>query len=127
MAVHCRAVELALAVRVAGASQQHDRRQRPRRRDAPLQPADQRVARRLPALPLGNHPTLRTRARRQPVRATSGDFANCCSAPDSGAEYCDERARARVRARVCVCLSVRDHTFGTTRLIFTEFFYACYP
>jgi len=44
-------------------------------------------------------------------------------------------ARARVRVRacvcvcvcVCVCLSVRDHTFGTTRLIFTEFFYACYP
>ena len=36
------------------------------------------------------------------------------SASDSGAEYCDER--------VCVCLSVRDHIFGTTRPIFTNFF-----
>jgi len=38
------------------------------------------------------------------------------SAPDKGAEYCDER--------VCLseCLSVRDHIFGTTRPIFTNFF-----
>ena len=37
------------------------------------------------------------------------------SAPDRGADYCDER--------VClsVCLSVRDHIFGTTRPIFTNF------
>ena len=38
------------------------------------------------------------------------------SAPDRGAEYCDE----------CVCLSVflfvRDHVFGTTHLIFTRYF-----
>ena len=38
----------------------------------------------------------------------------CYSAPDRGAEYCDER--------VCVCLSVRDHIFGITRPIFTNFF-----
>ena len=37
----------------------------------------------------------------------------CYSAPDRGAEYCDER--------VCVCLSVRDHIFGDTRPIFTNF------
>ena len=38
------------------------------------------------------------------------------SAPNRGAEYCDER--------VClsVCLSVRDHIFGTTSPIFTKFF-----
>jgi len=36
-------------------------------------------------------------------------------APDRGAEYCDER--------VCLseCFSVRDHIFGTTRPIFTNF------
>jgi len=38
---------------------------------------------------------------------------NFYSAPDRGAEYCDER--------VYVCLSVRDHIFETTRPIFTNF------
>ena len=45
------------------------------------------------------------------------------SAPDRGAEYCEERVclcvcvcvRACVRACVCVCLSVRHHIFGTVR------------
>ena len=37
----------------------------------------------------------------------------CYSAPDRGAEYCDER--------VCVCLSFRDHIFGIARPIFTNF------
>ena len=40
---------------------------------------------------------------------------NFYSAPDRGAEYCDER--------VCVCLSVRDHIFETIRPIFTNFLY----
>ena len=39
------------------------------------------------------------------------------SAPGRGVEYCDER----ICLCVCVCLSVRDHIFGTTQLIFTEF------
>jgi len=39
------------------------------------------------------------------------------SAPDRGAEYCDERVC------LCVCLSVRDHVFGTTRPILTKFVY----
>ena len=41
---------------------------------------------------------------------------NFYSAPGRGAEYCD--------GRVCLsaCLSVRDHVFGTTRPIFTNFF-----
>jgi len=34
-------------------------------------------------------------------------------------KYCDERVS------MCVCLSARDHTFGTTRPIFTKFC-ACY-
>jgi len=37
----------------------------------------------------------------------------CYSAPDRGAEYCDER--------VCVCMSVRDDIFATTRPNFTNF------
>jgi len=37
--------------------------------------------------------------------------------PLVGAEYCNER----VCLSVCVCLSARDHIFGTTRPIFTEF------
>jgi len=40
------------------------------------------------------------------------------SATDSGAEYCDER----VCLCVSVCLSLRDHIFGTTRLIFSKVF-----
>ena len=45
-----------------------------------------------------------------------GNILRCFSAPDRGADYCDER--------VClpVCLSVRDPVFGTTRPIFTRFF-----
>ena len=45
-----------------------------------------------------------------------GNILRCFSAPDRGADYCDER--------VClpVCLSVRDPVFGTTRPIFTKFF-----
>ena len=39
------------------------------------------------------------------------------SAPDRGAEYCDDR----VCLSVCVCLSVREHISGTTRPIFTKF------
>ena len=46
----------------------------------------------------------------------SGFKRRCYSAPDSGAEYCDERVC------VCVCVSVRDHIFGTTRPIFTKIF-----
>jgi len=39
------------------------------------------------------------------------------SAADRGAEYCDERGC------LCVCVRrVRDHIFGTTRPIFTNFF-----
>ena len=37
------------------------------------------------------------------------------SLPDRGAEYCDDRVC------VCVCVSVRDHIFGSTRPIFTNF------
>ena len=40
------------------------------------------------------------------------------SAPDSEAEYCDERMCVCVR----VCVSVHDHIFGTARPIFTKFF-----
>ena len=40
------------------------------------------------------------------------------SAPDRGAEYCDER----VRLCVCVRLSARYHISGDTRPIFTNFF-----
>jgi len=51
------------------------------------------------------------------------------SAPDGGAEYCDERVCLSLRVSVCVslcvcvcvCLSVRDHIFGNTRPIFTNF------
>jgi len=40
------------------------------------------------------------------------------SAADRGAEYCDERVC------LCVCVRrVRDHIFGTTRPIFTNFFF----
>ena len=46
-----------------------------------------------------------------------GDAAYCHSAPDRGAEYCDER----VCLSLPVCLSVRDHIFETTRPIFTKF------
>ena len=42
------------------------------------------------------------------------------SAPDSEAEYCDERMCVCVCVRVCV--SVHDHIFGTARPIFTKFF-----
>ena len=38
------------------------------------------------------------------------------SAPDRGAEYCNERVR------LCLCSSVCDHIFGTTRPIFARFF-----
>jgi len=41
----------------------------------------------------------------------------CYSAPNTGAEYCDER----VCLSVCLCLFVRDHIFGTTSPIFTNF------
>jgi len=56
----------------------------------------------------------------QPVQCSNLYY----SAPDRGAEYCDERVCARVCVRVCVsvCLSVGDHIFGTTRPIFTNFF-----
>jgi len=37
------------------------------------------------------------------------------SAPDRGAEYCDERVC------VCACLSVHKHIYATTRPIFTTF------
>jgi len=47
---------------------------------------------------------------------------HCYSAPDRGAEYCDER----VCLSVCVFFSVRDHTFGTTSPILNNFS-ACYP
>jgi len=40
------------------------------------------------------------------------------SAPDRGAEYCNER----LCLSVSVCLSVHDHIFGTTCPIFTKFF-----
>jgi len=43
------------------------------------------------------------------------------SAPYRGAEYCDECVCLSVG--VCVYLSVRDHIFGTTRPIFTNFLY----
>jgi len=46
-------------------------------------------------------------------------ISNNYSATDRGEEYCVERVC------LCVCLSVRDHLFGTTRSIFTNF-YACY-
>jgi len=42
------------------------------------------------------------------------------SAPDRRAVYCDESGCLSVCLSVCVCLSVRDHIFGTTRLIFTK-------
>ena len=41
------------------------------------------------------------------------------SAPLGSAKYCDERVCVCVRARLSVC----DHIFGTTRPIFTEFFF----
>jgi len=40
------------------------------------------------------------------------------SAADRGVEYCDER----VCLTMCVCLSVRDHIFGTTHVIFDNYF-----
>ena len=42
------------------------------------------------------------------------------SAPDRGAEFCDERVCVCVCVcvSVCVYLFVRDHIFGTTRPIF---------
>jgi len=43
----------------------------------------------------------------------------CYSAPDRGAEYCDERVCLRVS--VCVRLPVHNHIFGTTRQIFAIF------
>ena len=47
---------------------------------------------------------------------TSIVTASHYSASDRGAEYCDEHVC------VCVCVfSVRNHIFGTTRPVFTEF------
>ena len=40
------------------------------------------------------------------------------SAPNRGAEYCDER----VCLSVCVCLSVHEHISGNTSPIFAKFF-----
>ena len=54
-----------------------------------------------------------------PFCGTFMDVANYC-APDSGAEYCDERVCLCVCR--CACLSVRDHIFGNARPIFTKFF-----
>jgi len=42
------------------------------------------------------------------------------SAPDSEAEYCDERVCLSVGVSVCLS-AARDHIFGTTRPIFTIF------
>jgi len=50
------------------------------------------------------------------VDIQEGSSSYC--APDKAAEYCDER----VCLSLCVCLSVRDHIFGTTCPIFTNFF-----
>ena len=44
-------------------------------------------------------------------RPSSAVTAVCYSAPDRGAEYCDDR----------VCVFVREHIYGNTRPIFTEF------
>jgi len=41
-------------------------------------------------------------------------------APNRGVEYYDDRVCLCVS--VCVCLSVRDHSFGPTRAIFTKLF-----
>jgi len=46
------------------------------------------------------------------------DADYCYSAPDSRAEYCNER----VCLSVCMCLSVRNHIFGTTRSTVAKFF-----
>jgi len=52
------------------------------------------------------------------VITVRGNGCGYYSAPNRGAEYCDER----VCLCVCVCLSVRDHIFGPTRPIFTKLF-----
>ena len=44
-------------------------------------------------------------------RPSSAVTAVCYSAPDRGAEYCDDR----------ICVFVREHIYGNTRPIFTEF------
>ena len=53
-----------------------------------------------------------------PFCGTFMDVANYC-APDSGAEYCDERVCLSLC--VSVCVFVRDHIFGNARPIFTKF------
>ena len=49
----------------------------------------------------------------------SAEFGSFYSAPDSGAEYCDQRVCLCVH--VCVCVFVCDHIFGTVSPIFAKF------
>ena len=51
-----------------------------------------------------------------PQTSITGSFLSY-SAPDRGAEYCDER----ICVSVSVYLSLYDHIFGTARPIFTKF------
>jgi len=54
-------------------------------------------------------------------RNSSSSTGSCYSAPDRGAD-CRVLWWVCLSVCLCVCLSVRDHIFGTTRPIFTNFF-----